>query len=55
MASLFATYSGVIMLNDEQKSVVDQKVRARLADVVVNGMVDVPMTLRGTIAVRSAR
>jgi SAM-dependent methyltransferase len=55
MASLFGTYSGVIMLSDEQKIVVDQKVRTRLASVSLDGMVDVPMTLRGTTAVRSAR
>jgi SAM-dependent methyltransferase len=55
MASLFGTYSGVIMLSDEQKVVVDQKVRARLAGMAVDGIIDVPMTLRGTTAVRSAR
>jgi len=55
MVSLFGTYSGVIMLSDEQKKVVDQRVRARLASVAVDGHVEVPMTLRGTTATRSAR
>jgi SAM-dependent methyltransferase len=55
MASLFGTYSGVIMLSGEEKIVVDQKVRARLASVAFDGMVEVPMTLRGTTALRSAR
>lgn len=55
VASLFGTYSGVIMLTNEQKVVVDQRVRARLASVAVDDLVEVPMTLRGTSAVRSAR
>jgi SAM-dependent methyltransferase len=55
MVSLFGTYSGVIMLSDDQKKVVDQRVRTRLASVTVDARVDVPMTLRGTTATRSAR
>jgi SAM-dependent methyltransferase len=55
MVSLFGTYSGVIILNDEQKRVVDRRVREKLEGMTADGVVDVPMTLRGTIAVRSAR
>ncbi len=55
LVALFGTYSGVIIRTDEERASVARELRAYLARVTVNGMADVPMTLRGTVATRSTR
>jgi SAM-dependent methyltransferase len=51
----FGTYSGVIARTDEERQRLRERVEAHLAAVTTDGVVDVPMTLRGTVAVRSVR
>jgi SAM-dependent methyltransferase len=51
----FGTYSGVIVRTDEERQRMRELVRAHLDTVSDDGVVDVPMTLRGTVAVRSVR
>ena len=55
MVSLFGTYSGVIIRDVEDKRRMNDELRRRLEVVAVNGVLQVPMTVRGTIAVRRAR
>lgn len=54
-AALFATYSGAIIRTDAEREVMEQLLRGRLASLVVDGVIDVPMTVRGTIARRIPR
>jgi SAM-dependent methyltransferase len=51
----FGTYSGVIIRSDEEREEMEGEVRRRLEARAVNGIVEVPMTVRGTIARRRAR
>jgi len=51
----FGTYSGVIIRGDEEREEMESEVRRRLEARAVNGIVEVPMTVRGTIARRRAR
>jgi len=51
----FGTYSGAIVRTDEERQRMRELVGTHLKRVTVDGAVDVPMTLRGTVAVRSAR
>ncbi len=55
MLSLFGTYSGVIIQSDVDRRALELEVRRRLEALAVNGVVQVPMTVRGTIARRRAR
>jgi hypothetical protein len=55
LVSLFGTYSGVIVRTNDERAVVESKLRAYLENVTVDGVLDVPMTLRGTVATRSTR
>ena len=55
LVSAFGTYSGVIIRADEERHEVEREVRRRLDEVAVNGVVEVPMTVRGTVARRRAR
>ena len=55
LVSLFGTYSAVIVRTDEQRHELEGELRRRLEGYVANGSVDVPMTLRGTIAARRGR
>jgi SAM-dependent methyltransferase len=55
LVSLFGTYSGVIIRSDEERASIDRTLRMRLEEITEDGVVDVPMTLRGTVATRSAR
>jgi SAM-dependent methyltransferase len=52
---LFGTYSGVSTRTEAQRAEIGAKLRELLAQVTVNDAVDVPMTLRGTVATRSTR
>jgi SAM-dependent methyltransferase len=55
VVSLFGTYSGDIIRSDEERAKTREFLRARLEAVSVEGIIDVPMTLRGTKATRLAR
>jgi ubiquinone/menaquinone biosynthesis C-methylase UbiE len=53
--AVFATYSGAIVKSDEDRLAMEVELRRRINELAVNGVLEVPMTLRGTIATRSAR
>jgi SAM-dependent methyltransferase len=55
MLALFGTYSGAIIQSDDDRNEMRAELRRRLAPMSVNGVVRVPMTVRGTIATRRAR
>jgi SAM-dependent methyltransferase len=55
MISLFGTYSGAIIQSDLDRQSMQAELRRRLEPIAVDGVVLVPMTLRGTIATRRAR
>jgi hypothetical protein len=55
MIELFGTYSGVIIQSDDDRRELQDELRRRLEPIAVNGVVQVPMTVRGTIAKRRAR
>jgi SAM-dependent methyltransferase len=55
VVSVFGTYSGTIIRTDEERQDVEREVRRRLEAFAVDGVVEVPMTVRGTIARRQAR
>ena len=55
MIALFGTYSGVIIQSDDDRRELQDELRRRLEPIAVNGVVQVPMTVRGTIAKRRAR
>jgi SAM-dependent methyltransferase len=55
VVALFGTYSGVIVRGERERSLIDDRVRARLVELAVDGELELPMTLRGTTARRSAR
>jgi SAM-dependent methyltransferase len=55
LVSLFGTYSGVIIRSDDERATIDRTVRRRVENVAVDGVLGVPMTLRGTVATRLAR
>ena len=55
LVALFGTYSGVIVRTNDERASVERRLRAYLENVTVDGVVDVPMTLRGSVATRSAR
>ncbi len=51
----FSTYSGAIIQSDEIRAAMSAKVRERLYERFGQGVVQLPMTLRGTIARRRPR
>jgi SAM-dependent methyltransferase len=55
MISLFGTYSGAIIRSDDDRQTMQAELRRRLEPIAVNGVIQVPMTVRGTIATRRAR
>jgi SAM-dependent methyltransferase len=55
MVSLFGTYSGAIIRDDDGRRAMEEEIRHQLADHVVDGSVEVPMTIRGSIGRRSPR
>lgn len=52
---VFGTYSGTIMKSASDRSVMDAELRRRIKVQFHDGPIDIPMTLRGTVAVRSSR
>jgi SAM-dependent methyltransferase len=55
VVKLFGTYSGVSTRTTAERAAVGAQLREVLVNVTVNDVVDIPMTLRGTVATRSAR
>jgi SAM-dependent methyltransferase len=55
VVKLFGTYSGVSTRTEAERAEIGAKLRDLLGQVTVNDVVDVPMTLRGTVATRSTR
>ncbi len=55
LVSAFGTYSGVIIRGDEERREMEREVRRRLEERAVKGVVDIPMSVRGTVARRKAR
>jgi SAM-dependent methyltransferase len=55
LVALFGTYSGAIIRTDEQRREMETELRARLDAVAVRGVLEIPMTVRGTVARRRAR
>ncbi len=55
MVALFGTYSGAIIRDDAGKGTMEREIRRQLVDRVSDGVVEVPMTLRGTLGRRVPR
>jgi SAM-dependent methyltransferase len=55
VVALFSTYSGMIIRGEEERNEVSAEVRRGFEAVAVDGMVELPMTVRGTVARRRAR
>jgi SAM-dependent methyltransferase len=55
LVALFGTYSGAIIRTDEQRREMETELRARFDEIAVHGVLEIPMTVRGTIARRRAR
>jgi hypothetical protein len=55
LLAVLGTYSGAIMKTEAQRRAMDLELRRRIKEVTQTGEVEVPMTLRGTIATRTAR
>jgi len=55
LVALFATFSGAIIRGDEDRREMQDEVRRRVVAHEHDGVVDVPMTLRGTVARRRPR
>ena len=55
VVGLFATYSGSLVRADDERADLFERVRAAAEERSVDGVVEVPMSLRGTTARRAAR
>ena len=55
MVSLFGTYSGAIIRNDDERDHMENELRDRLEVIAVDGDIEIPMTVRGTVARRRPR
>lgn len=55
LVALFGTYSGAIIRTDEQRREMETELRVQLDEIAVHGVLEMPMTVRGTIARRRAR
>jgi len=55
VVALFSTYSGMIIRSDEERREVSVELRKGFEAVAVDGMVELPMTIRGTVARRRER
>lgn len=55
VVALFGTYSGAIIRTHDDRATMEDELRSRLVDHVRDGVVDVAMTLRGTIGRRRPR
>jgi SAM-dependent methyltransferase len=55
VVAVFGTYSGAIIRSDEERQQMEREVRAHLEARAVDGVVAIPMTVRGTVARRRPR
>ncbi|MFZ1063257.1 MAG: methyltransferase domain-containing protein [Acidimicrobiales bacterium] len=55
LQAVFGTYSGALVKTEAQRGAMDLELRRRIEQVAQAGMVQVPMTLRGTLGTRSDR
>ena len=55
LVALFGTYSGAIVRSVSDRRAMEEQLRSRLVGHVHHGVVDVAMTIRGTIGRRTAR
>jgi SAM-dependent methyltransferase len=55
LLAVFGTYSGTLMKTEAQRRAMDLELRRRIEEVAQAGVVQIPMTLRGTVATRVAR
>jgi SAM-dependent methyltransferase len=55
VVAVFGTYSGAIIRTDDERQAMVREVRAHLEARAVDGVVEIPMTVRGTVARRKAR
>ena len=53
--SLFATYSGAIIRSDDERATMNSELRQGFERLAVDGVVELPMAVRGTVARRRAR
>jgi len=55
LVALFATFSGAIIREGDDRTAMQDEVRRRVMEHEHDGVIDVPMTLRGTVVRRRAR
>jgi SAM-dependent methyltransferase len=55
LVAVFGTYSGAIIRSEQERGEMENEVRAHLQARAVGGVVDIPMTVRGTVARRKPR
>jgi SAM-dependent methyltransferase len=55
MVSLFGTFSGAIIRNDDERLEMERELRRGFDAVAVDGVLEMPMTVRGTVARRRTR
>jgi SAM-dependent methyltransferase len=55
VVAIFGTYSGSIIQSDEARDGLERTVRGRLVEQFGDGVVELPMSLRGTNALRAGR
>ncbi|MGB8195824.1 MAG: class I SAM-dependent methyltransferase [Acidimicrobiales bacterium] len=55
LVAVFGTYSGAIIRTDEDREEMEREVRAHLEARAIDGVVEIPMTVRGTVAKRKIR
>lgn len=55
IVALFATYSGAIIRSDDERATMNSELRAGFERLTVNGVVELPMVVRGTVARRRPR
>jgi SAM-dependent methyltransferase len=55
VVALFGTYTGAIIQSEENRETMRRLVRERLVEHAIDGVVELPMTLRGTTARRRPR
>ena len=55
IVALFATYSGAIIRSEDERRQMSSELRQGFEAMAVDGVVELPMTVRGTVARRRAR
>ena len=55
MVSHFGTFSGAIIQSDEEREEMENQLRRQIGEIAIDGLLEVPMTVRGTVARRRPR